>query len=160
MIVLTVMAMHSQWSDDILITELADEPALADDLAALIQRVEAFDAVGASAGERGSADDDAKAKARGKSRAKHPGRSGSGGAASVPHMVLNFSAVTYIGSSNIGQLLRLRKALAEKQRQMKLCSVSEQVRSIFSVTGLDKVFRFAPDPMTALAGIQLEAAEK
>jgi hypothetical protein len=27
------------------------------------------------------------------------------------------------------------------------------------VTGLDKVFRFAPDPMTALAGLQLEEAE-
>jgi hypothetical protein len=27
------------------------------------------------------------------------------------------------------------------------------------VTGLDKVFSFAPDPMTALAGLQLEDAE-
>jgi hypothetical protein len=33
------------------------------------------------------------------------------------------------------------------------------VWSVMLVTGLDKVFMFAPDPMTALAGLQLEDAE-
>lgn len=112
-----------QWSDDILIAELADEPALSDELASLCNTVE-----------------------------KAPTNK-------APHVVLNFAAVSYIGSSNIGQLLLLRRSLAEKQRVLKLCSVSDQVWSIFMVTGLDKLFRFAPDPMTALAGIQLEEAK-
>jgi len=34
--------------------------------------------------------------------------------------------------------------------------VCDEVWSVLMVTGLDKVFRFAPDPMTALAGLQLE----
>lgn len=74
----------------------------------------------------------------------------------TPHVVLNFAAVTYIHSSNLAQLLRLRKRLLEAGRTVKVCSVSEEVWSVLLITGLDKVFRFAPDPMTALAGIQLE----
>lgn len=113
-----------QWSEDIVIAELADEPALSDELASLCSRVE-----------------------------KAP-------IGKVPHVVLNFAAVTYVGSSNIGQLLLLRRTLTEKQRVLKLCSVSDQVWSIFLVTGIDKLFRFAPDPMTALAGIQLEETKQ
>ena len=77
----------------------------------------------------------------------------------VPHVVLNFGAVTYINSSNLAQLLRLRRKLIEAGRTLKLCSVPDEVWSVMMVTGLDKVFRFAPDPMTALAGLQLEDAD-
>jgi len=63
---------------------------------------------------------------------------------SLPHVVLNFAGVTYLNSSNIAQLLRLRKHLAEGGRTLKLCSMGDQVWSVMLVTGLDKVFRFAP----------------
>lgn len=78
----------------------------------------------------------------------------------VPHVVLNFSAVTYVNSSNLAQLLRLKKLLHERDAHLRLCSVVDQVWSVFLVTGLDKVFRFAPDPMTALAGLQIEDEQK
>jgi anti-anti-sigma factor len=81
------------------------------------------------------------------------------GDAPVPHVVLNMNGVTYLNSSNIAQLLKLRKALSAAGRRLKLCSVNDQVWSVMLVTGLDKVFLFAPDPMTALAGLQLEDAE-
>lgn len=113
-------AMATDWSEDIAISELSDEPALSEELASIIERV--------------SRDDDN----------------------AVPHVVLNFSGVTYLNSSNIAQLLRLRQGLAKHGRRLRLCSMSEQVWSVMSVTGLDKVFQFAPDPMTALAGLQLE----
>lgn len=74
----------------------------------------------------------------------------------VPHVVLNFAAVSYVNSSNLAQLLRVRKGLEARHRLLKLCSLSEDLRSVFQVTGLDRVFRIAPDPMTALAGIQIE----
>ncbi len=77
----------------------------------------------------------------------------------VPHVVLNLGAVTYLNSSNIAQMLRLRQALARQGRRLKICSVGDQVWSVILVTGLDKVFQFAADPMTALAGLQLEEAE-
>ncbi len=112
--------MRTDWSDNIVITELSDEPALSDELGGIIQRVSS-------------------------PKDQH-----------VPHVVLNFAAVSYVNSSNLAQLLRLRKALAEHKRQLKICSVKDELWSVFLVTGLDKVFRFAPDPMTALAGLQIE----
>ena len=108
------------WSEDILVTELTDEPALSEELHAIIDRANA---------------------SRGK----------------VPHVVLNFGQVSYITSSNLAQLLRLRKRLTEASRQIRICCVSDEVWSVLLVTGLDKVFRFSPDVMTALAGLQLES---
>jgi anti-anti-sigma factor len=78
----------------------------------------------------------------------------------TPSVVLNFANVTYVNSSNLASLLKIRKVLAEKGRGLRLCSLSPEVYSVMTVTGLDKVFRFAPDPMTALAGLQIEDANR
>ena len=114
--------MATQWSDDIAIAELTDEPAFSDELNGLIARIQ---------------------------------ENGQG----APHVVLNLAGVSYLNSSNIAQLLRLRQVLAKFGRRLKLCLIADQVWSVMLVTGLDKVFQFAPDPMTALAGLQLEDAE-
>lgn len=114
--------MATDWSDTIVMVDLADEPALSDELTSVIERVERADP--------------------------------------TPHVVVNFAQVTYLNSSNIAQLLKLRKILAEAGRTLKLCSLSDELWSVMLVTGLDKVFRFAPDPMTALAGLQLEAGSE
>lgn len=79
-----------------------------------------------------------------------------GGKGGARHVVLNFAAVNYVSSSHLSQLLRLRKKLVDHGRAMVLCSVSDNVQSVISITGLDRIFRFAPDPMTALASLQLE----
>ena len=80
-------------------------------------------------------------------------------ASDAPHVVLDFSAVSYINSSNIAQLLKLSKRLTADQRSLRLCMLSDEVWSVMMVTGLDKVFRFAPDTMTALASIQIEETD-
>ncbi|MDX2148319.1 MAG: STAS domain-containing protein [Planctomycetota bacterium] len=115
--------MGSNWSDNISITELSDEPVLSEELTALISRLDKTE----------------------KSQ--------------VPNVVLNFSSVTYVNSSNLAQLLRLRKRMSECGRQLWLCSVSDDVWSVILITGLDKVFRVAPDPFTALASLQIETAK-
>jgi anti-anti-sigma factor len=114
--------MPTQWSDNILVAELADEPALSEELNTLLERLEAE-------------------------------------ADRIPHVVLNFSEVTYLNSSNIAQLLRLRSRAIEGERTMKLCSVRDEVWTLLLATGLQKLFEFAPDPMTALASIQLEGPD-
>jgi anti-anti-sigma factor len=76
-----------------------------------------------------------------------------------PHIVLNLSAVTYVNSSNVAQLLQLRSELARHGRRLKLCCLADQVWSVMHISGLDKVFQFAPDTLTALAGLQLEDSE-
>jgi anti-anti-sigma factor len=76
---------------------------------------------------------------------------------SLPHVVLNFGGVSYLNSSHIAQMLRMRKRLQEGRpaRQLVLCSMSDELWSVMLMTGLDKVFSYAPDTMTALARVQL-----
>jgi anti-sigma B factor antagonist len=71
-------------------------------------------------------------------------------------VVLNFSDVSYVNSSNIAQLLRLRKSVVEHGGRLKLAGVHDTVWSVMILTGLDKVFEFASDKATAIAAVQLE----
>ena len=70
-------------------------------------------------------------------------------------VVLNFSAISFINSSNVARLLRIRKLMLSLNRRLVLCGVNTQVWGIFLVTGLDKIFEFTHDVSTALATIQL-----
>lgn len=111
--------MTTDWSDNIILSNLSDEPALSEELSGLGDRV--------AARESGQ----------------------------VPHVVLDFSQVSYINSSNIAQMLRLRKILDEAGKHLRICGVTDEVWSVLMVTGLDRVFRFEPDTLTALAGLQI-----
>lgn len=72
-------------------------------------------------------------------------------------VVLNFQSVTYVNSSNIAKLLKLRKQLVANRRRLVLCAIDMNVWGIFLVTGLDKVFEFADNVSTALASVQIAA---
>ena len=74
-------------------------------------------------------------------------------------VVLNFAAVSFINSSNVAKLLRLRKQIVSSQRRMLLCGVNAQVWGVFLVTGLDKIFSFTGDIATALATVQMANGE-
>jgi anti-anti-sigma factor len=71
-------------------------------------------------------------------------------------VVLSFSGVNYLNSSNIAKLLRLRKQLISNSRQLKLCGVNTHVWGLFLVTGLEKVFTFCDDVAAGLASVQIE----
>ncbi|MFA5863465.1 MAG: STAS domain-containing protein [Phycisphaerae bacterium] len=76
-------------------------------------------------------------------------------------VVLNFREITFLNSSNIAKILKLRKqVMITNDRQLKLCGISTHVWGVFLVTGLDKIFDFADDVATALAGLQLNDQEK
>lgn len=113
--------MPTNWSEDIVVVDLEDEPMLSDELASTADRLKS-----------------------GPSR----------------HVVLDFSRVSYLNSSNIGQMLKLRKLLMDSGQQLRVCGVTDPVWTLMLATGLDKVFVFAPDPLTALAGLQLEGANE
>ncbi len=72
-------------------------------------------------------------------------------------VVLNLSAVTFINSSNVSRLLRLRKLMQSSQRRLILSGVNSQVWGIFLVTGLDKIYEFINDVSSALATLQMSA---
>ena len=75
----------------------------------------------------------------------------------IKDVVIDLKSVTYLNSSNIAQLLRLRKMLAASKHRMRLCSVNDSVWSVFLVTGLDKLFNFTDDVSTSLASLQINA---
>lgn len=110
----------NDWSDTIVIAELADEPSFSDDLDTLQARLE----------------EDAK-----------DGK--------APDVILNMRGVTYLNSSNIAQLLRLRKKVILSNRRLRLCAVNDSVWSVMLTTGLDTVFNFTDDVSTSLASLHL-----
>ena len=107
-----------QWSDNILVVDLQDDPALTDDLVAVLDQTET----------RPDLD-----------------------------VVLDFASTTYLNSSNLAKLLKLRKQLSSNKRRLLLCGISTQLWGLFLYTQLDKVFEFADDVGTALASLQLAA---
>jgi anti-anti-sigma factor len=111
------------WSDDITVAEMADDPQFADEMAALAEMLSAKGA----------------------------------------NVVLNVQAVTFLNSSNISSLLRLRKQMLSTGRRLIISGANDQVGGVFVVTGLDKIFEFTSDVATALAKMQLgegQQAEK
>ena len=64
--------------------------------------------------------------------------------------------VSYLNSSNIAQLLKLRKKLLNASARLRVCAVSDAVWSVLLITGLDKIFDFTDDVATSLASLQIE----
>ena len=71
-------------------------------------------------------------------------------------VVLDFSNVTFLNSSNIAKLLKLRKIVTINHgRRLKLCGISTHAWGVFLVTGLDKVFEYADDVASGLTSLQI-----
>lgn len=107
----------SDWSENVILGEMADEPVLREDLEALFARIES--------------------------------------AESSFHVVLDMRGVTYLNSSNLAQLLQLRKGVIANHGSLHLCGVRDAVWSVLLMTGLDRLFKFTDDVPTALAAAQL-----
>ena len=71
-------------------------------------------------------------------------------------VLLSLNGVNYLNSSNIAQLLKLRKLVTvTNQRRLKLAGVNTQVWGVFLVTGLDRIFDFVDDVPSGLASLQM-----
>jgi anti-anti-sigma factor len=79
--------------------------------------------------------------------------------ADVPDVIVNLLGVSSLNSSNLAQLLRLRKVLLAHDRRLRICSVDESIWSVFMMTGLDKLFEFTDDVATSLASLQIESGQ-
>ena len=71
-------------------------------------------------------------------------------------IVLNFGKVKFLNSSNISLLLKLRKAVVDCKRGLRLCAIPTQVWGVFLLTGLDALFDVAEDTASALASLQMK----
>jgi anti-anti-sigma factor len=77
----------------------------------------------------------------------------------VPDLVLDLSRVDHVNSSNLSQLLRLRKMAVDAESSITLAGPNNAVWAVFMSTGLEKVFGFAPNVAVALAGMQMQQSE-
>jgi len=75
---------------------------------------------------------------------------------STPDLVVDFSQITQINSSNLSQLLRIRKVMIDGDARLRLACIDDSIWAIFLTTGLDKVFAFSEDVSTALASLQID----
>ena len=73
----------------------------------------------------------------------------------MPDIVLDMAAVTHFNSSNLSQMLRLRKLAVDRDAKIRIAAVPTGLWAVFLTTGLDKVFEFARDVPNALAGLQM-----
>ena len=68
-------------------------------------------------------------------------------------VVVDMSDVT-INSVVITKLLELRKIVNGARRELIICGVDTQVKSVFTITGLDEVFRLVKDRSTAMGMLE------
>lgn len=73
----------------------------------------------------------------------------------TPDLVLDLSGVSQLNSSNLSQILRIRKLAVDRGVQLLLAGPTDSIWAVFLTTGLDKVFEFAANVSTALAGLQM-----
>ena len=71
------------------------------------------------------------------------------------HCILDLSAVTFVNSSNLAQLVGLRKQLAGTGCRLVLCGAKPEVWEPFAVSGLGKLFERADSVPVGLAKVQI-----
>jgi anti-anti-sigma factor len=138
--------MPIDWSDDIVLVDFSDEPELSEEMSALFERLKLSAMLPPPAATGPSVDVSYK---RMPVDAAMP-------AGATPNIVLNFTSVSYLNSSHLAALLRLRKRVVEGGRQLVLCGLNDELTTVMRHTGLDRIFLFAPDTMTALAHVQIQ----
>lgn len=68
-------------------------------------------------------------------------------------VIIDLSDIT-INSRIISRLLKLREVAKEAGREVILCGIDTQVKSVFTVTGIDGAFRLFKDRSSALTTLE------
>jgi anti-anti-sigma factor len=63
-------------------------------------------------------------------------------------LLIDCQDVSFIDSSGLGALVLAFKALRAANIRMAICSINEQVRILFELTGMDEVFEIFPNQDT------------
>ncbi len=71
-------------------------------------------------------------------------------------VIIDFSNVELLTSSNVSNLILLRQTLKEAGNRLILSSVSLPTKCIFTVTGLNDYFTFVKDRTEALNSLQFD----
>jgi anti-anti-sigma factor len=64
-------------------------------------------------------------------------------------VILDFRNVQFMSSSMLGKLVLIQKKCKEFKAQLKMCSISPDIREVFKITKLDKLFDIETDEASA-----------
>jgi anti-sigma B factor antagonist len=64
--------------------------------------------------------------------------------------VLHFGRVAFMSSAALGMLIRVSKKCKEFKIALKLCNIAPDIRQVFKITGLEKVFDIEKDVAQAV----------
>ncbi len=65
-------------------------------------------------------------------------------------LLLDFTDVKFLSSSALGLLITLKKKMDAIKGELVICGMNKELRKIFRITSLDKLFKFADDEENAL----------
>ena len=68
--------------------------------------------------------------------------------------LLHFGRVTFMSSSALGMLIRITKKCKQYKIDLKLCNIAPDIREVFKITGLEKVFDIQKDVPKALEALK------
>jgi len=64
-------------------------------------------------------------------------------------VILDFRNVQFMSSSMLGKLVLVQKKCREFKAQLKMCGISPDIREVFKITKLDKLFDIENDEASA-----------
>jgi anti-sigma B factor antagonist len=68
-------------------------------------------------------------------------------------VVFDFEQVKFFSSQVLGLLLEIRAKLNELGGEVVISAINPQLHRVFTITNLDKIFRFFPDKQSALKAV-------
>lgn len=71
-----------------------------------------------------------------------------------PHLVIDMNSITEVNSSNLSQLLRLRKYAIDRDVKLILGGVGLGIMEVFERTALNEIFEFAAEVGSATDGLR------
>jgi len=65
--------------------------------------------------------------------------------AGVDTLLIDLKNITFVDSSGLGILVVVLKKVRACNKEMYVCSINEQVKMLFELTSMDRVFEVLPD---------------
>jgi anti-sigma B factor antagonist len=69
-------------------------------------------------------------------------------------LVLDFSPVEFLSSATIGKLMSLNRKVKQSKVALRLCNLRQEIRDVFRICNLDRMFEIHEDQAEAIASFQ------
>jgi len=71
-----------------------------------------------------------------------------------PQLLLDFATVDHLSSAALGMLINVNSRVKARNGKLRLANIKPQIREVFVITKLDKLFRIYPTRDEALVSFQ------